>query len=205
VDYNADTQVKGRKIHALVDSEGLPMRVVVHSAVIQDRDGAGLVLDKIRRRFPWLELIWADGDYNVWQVEAAVAKVPLLRMEIVKRSDDVKVCKRIVKGPSPERTATTGLRRLPPFAAAADKESVRTHCRPSSPRQRMVELGRKGAFGYGRGAADMNLHFPDEAAGSRVGDGHPGGLVAMQRCKAGNPMIWPPTGMPRWHFCCAPP
>jgi len=31
------------------------MRVVVHSAAIQDRDGAGLVLDKIRRRFPWLE------------------------------------------------------------------------------------------------------------------------------------------------------
>jgi hypothetical protein len=31
----------------LVDTEGLPMRVVVHSAAIQDRDGAGLVLDKI--------------------------------------------------------------------------------------------------------------------------------------------------------------
>jgi len=27
-------QVKGRKIHALVDSEGLPMRVVSHSAAI---------------------------------------------------------------------------------------------------------------------------------------------------------------------------
>jgi putative transposase len=66
------------------------MRVVVHSAAIQDRDGAGLVLDKIRRRFPWLELIWADGGYNAWQVEAAVAKVPLLRLAIVKRSDDVK-------------------------------------------------------------------------------------------------------------------
>ena len=53
------------------------MRVVVHSAAIQDRDGAGLVLDKIRRRFPRLELFWADGGYNAWQVEAAVAKVPL--------------------------------------------------------------------------------------------------------------------------------
>ncbi len=82
--------MRGRKIHALVDSEGLPMRVVVHSAAIQDRDGAGLVLDKIRRRFPRLELIWADGGYNAWQVDAAVAKVPPLRMEIVKRSDDVK-------------------------------------------------------------------------------------------------------------------
>jgi transposase len=90
VGYDAGKKVKGRKIHALVDSEGLPMRVVVHSAAIQDRDGAGLVLDKIRRRFPWLELIWADGGYNAWQVDAAAAKVPLLRVEIVKRSDDMK-------------------------------------------------------------------------------------------------------------------
>ena len=77
--YDAGKRVKGRKIHALVDSEGLPMRVVVHSAAIQDRDGARLVLDKIRRRFPWLELIWVDGGYNAWQLDAAVAKVPLLR------------------------------------------------------------------------------------------------------------------------------
>src|SRR6476661_4402913 len=63
------------------------MRVIVHSDAIHDRDGAGLVLDKIRRRFPWLELIWADGGYNAWQVDAAVA---LLRMEIVKRNDDMK-------------------------------------------------------------------------------------------------------------------
>ena len=66
------------------------MRVVVHSAEIQDRDGAALVLDNIRRRFPWLELIWADGGYNVWQDDVAVAKVPRLRLEIVKRSDDIK-------------------------------------------------------------------------------------------------------------------
>ena len=48
------------------------------------------MLDKIRRRFPWLELIWADGGYNARQVDAALARVPLLRMEIVKRSDDMK-------------------------------------------------------------------------------------------------------------------
>jgi transposase len=90
VGYDAGKKVKGRKIHALVDTEGLPMRVVVHSAAVQDRDGAGLVLDKIRRRFPWLELVWADGGYRAWQVDAAVAKVPGLRIEIVKRSDDMK-------------------------------------------------------------------------------------------------------------------
>jgi hypothetical protein len=40
VGYDAGKQVRGRKIHAPVDSEGRPMRVVVHSAAIQDRDGA---------------------------------------------------------------------------------------------------------------------------------------------------------------------
>ena len=82
--------MKGRKIHALVDTEGLPMRVVVHSAGMQDRDGAVLVLNKIRNRFPWLQLVWADAGYHAHQVDTAVAKIPVLRLEIVKRSDDMK-------------------------------------------------------------------------------------------------------------------
>jgi len=41
--------------------------VVVHCAAIKDRDGAGLVLDKRRRRFPWLDLIWAYDGYNPWR------------------------------------------------------------------------------------------------------------------------------------------
>ena len=82
--------MKGRKIHALVDTEGLPLRVIVHSAAIQDRDGAALVLDRIRTRFPWLELIWADSAYNAWQVDAVLATQAGLRVEIVKRSDDMK-------------------------------------------------------------------------------------------------------------------
>lgn len=82
--------MKGRKIHALVDTQGLPLRVVVHSAGVQDRDGAALVLDKIRNSFPWLELVWADSGYNAHQVNTAVAKIPSLRIEIVKRNDDMK-------------------------------------------------------------------------------------------------------------------
>ena len=88
VGYDAGKRVKGRKVHALVDTEGLPLRVVVHSAAIQDRDGAALVFDRIRQRFNWLELVWADGGYNARQVEHAVAAQPPLRVEIVKRPDD---------------------------------------------------------------------------------------------------------------------
>jgi transposase len=85
VGYDAGKKVKGRKIHALVDTEGLPLRVVVHSAAIQDRDGAALVFDRIRQRFNWLELVWADGGYNAGQVKRAAAAPPPLRVEIVKR------------------------------------------------------------------------------------------------------------------------
>lgn len=81
--------MKGRKIHALVDTEGLPMKVVVHSAGMQDRDGAALVLARIRNRFPWLEVVWADAGYDARQVKTAVAAIPVLRMEIVRRTDDV--------------------------------------------------------------------------------------------------------------------
>lgn len=88
--YDAGKRVKGRKLHALVDTEGLPLRVVVHSAGIQDRDGAARVLDKIRQRFNWLELVWADGGYNARQVNEAAAREPSLRIEIIKRSDDMK-------------------------------------------------------------------------------------------------------------------
>ena len=42
-----------------------------------------MVLDKIRRCFPWLELIWADGGNNEWQVDAAANANR-------KRSDDMK-------------------------------------------------------------------------------------------------------------------
>ena len=88
--YDAGKKVKGRKLHALVDTEGLPMRLVVHSAGLQDRDGAALVLTRIRQRFPWLELVWADSGYDARQVKGVIANMPVLRMEIVRRSDDVK-------------------------------------------------------------------------------------------------------------------
>lgn len=87
--YDAGKRLKGRKIHALVDTEGLPMKVVVHSAGMQDRDGAALVLARIRNHFPWLELIWADAGYDAHQVKTTVAAIPVVRIEIVRRTDDL--------------------------------------------------------------------------------------------------------------------
>jgi transposase len=86
VGYDAGKKVKGRKIHALVDTLGLPIRLVVHSAAVQDRDGAALLLNKVRRRFPWLACVFADGGYDAQKTyEAAAANHPL-RLEVVRRN-----------------------------------------------------------------------------------------------------------------------
>jgi putative transposase len=56
-------KVKGRKRHILTDTEGLLLQCVVHSAGIQDRDGARLVVDRAAPKLPRVELIRADNGY----------------------------------------------------------------------------------------------------------------------------------------------
>jgi putative transposase len=61
---DAHKMVSGRKRHLLVDTLGLILAVVVHSAGIQDRDGARLVLAKAKGHSPRLTKILADAIYN---------------------------------------------------------------------------------------------------------------------------------------------
>lgn len=65
------------------------MAVVVHTADVQDRDGAKLVLEKLQGHFKRLILIWADGGY-AGQLIAWVKEALGVTLEIVKRSDDIK-------------------------------------------------------------------------------------------------------------------
>jgi transposase len=58
-------QVKGRKRHLLVDTEGLVLRAIVHPASIMDRDGVKLVLHGgVRSQFPRLRHVWLDAADN---------------------------------------------------------------------------------------------------------------------------------------------
>ena len=59
------------------------LRVEVHSAGVQDRDGTALVLDRITRRFPFIEKFLADAGYQ----GPRVAKTAPRPVEIIKRSD----------------------------------------------------------------------------------------------------------------------
>jgi len=85
--YDAGEKVLGRKRHLLTDTLGLPLVIKVHSAGIQDRDSFWLVVEKVKRRFPWLRIVFADSGYNAIQTQCAAAQNKL-RLEIVKRPRD---------------------------------------------------------------------------------------------------------------------
>jgi transposase len=80
----------GRKRHILTDTGGLLVAAVVHTADIQDRDGAPSVLTSIRDSFPWLRHIFADGGYGGEKLETALYGKGNWTFNIIKRSDTAK-------------------------------------------------------------------------------------------------------------------
>jgi putative transposase len=73
---------------------GLILQVVVHSAAIQDRDGAKLLLPILQQRFGWLRCIFADGGYAGALVTWLTALLPRrgMKLQIIKRTDAHKHC-----------------------------------------------------------------------------------------------------------------
>jgi len=62
--YDAAKKVNGRKRHIAVDTQGLLLGVLVHIASIQDADGAGDLLRRIKPLYCWLRTVFADSIYN---------------------------------------------------------------------------------------------------------------------------------------------
>ena len=88
--YDAGKKIKGRKRHILTDTIGLLVGVIVHSAAIQDRDGAPDLLASIRSSHPWLRHLFADGGYGGPKLEGALARIGEWTIEVMKRSDIAK-------------------------------------------------------------------------------------------------------------------
>lgn len=82
--YDAGKKIKGRKRHILTDTDGNLVHAVIHTADIQDRDGAPLVLAGIVSRFPWLRLVFADGGYAGEKLRDALRRISKWTIEIVK-------------------------------------------------------------------------------------------------------------------------
>ncbi|MGO9235335.1 MAG: IS5 family transposase [Methylocella sp.] len=85
--FDAGKKVTGRKRHILVDTLGLLLGGSVLPANIQDRDGARDLLQRARRRFPFIERIFADAGYQGPKMAKVAAATGSWHLEIVKRSD----------------------------------------------------------------------------------------------------------------------
>src|SRR2546421_849168 len=89
--YDAGKKIKGKKRHILVDTQGLLLHALVHSADIQDRDGGVLVMATLFGLHPFLLKLYADGGYQGPIFQSAVRKIlRQIDVEIVKRSDIAK-------------------------------------------------------------------------------------------------------------------
>ena len=84
--YDAGKRTKGLKRHIVVDTLGLLMAVVVHTADIQDRHGAKMVLEKLRHKYPRLHIIYADTGYSVKLVDYVAVAFNWV-LSIIKRNE----------------------------------------------------------------------------------------------------------------------
>jgi putative transposase len=82
--YDAGKKTKGRKRHALVDTDGRALELQVQPASMQDRDGAPSVLSASQARFPFIKKVFADGIYAGEKVANATSIV----VEIVRKLPD---------------------------------------------------------------------------------------------------------------------
>lgn len=84
--YDAGKKIVGRKRHIAVDTDGRLLMVNLTPADISDSAGAQMILDGVRKRWPWLKHLFADGAYDRTQLmDKAVLRDFVI--EIVKRCD----------------------------------------------------------------------------------------------------------------------
>jgi putative transposase len=84
--YDAAKKVVGRKRHVAVDSDGRLLMVNLTTADISDSAGAQMILDAIRKRWPWIKHLFADGAYDRTQLMDKAAFLDFV-IEVVRRID----------------------------------------------------------------------------------------------------------------------
>ena len=82
--YDAGKKVTGRKRHIAVDTDGRLLMLNLTTADISDSAGAQLILDAIRKRWPWVKHLFADGAYDRAQLMDKAAFLKFV-IEIVRR------------------------------------------------------------------------------------------------------------------------
>ena len=69
--YDVGKKINGRKRHAMVDTNGWRLKLQVHPASVQDRDGAIPLLKASRALYPFIERTFADSAYAAERVTNA--------------------------------------------------------------------------------------------------------------------------------------
>lgn len=83
--FDAAKKIKGRKRHLVVDTEGLPLRLHIHPANVQDSHGAVPLLIGLRERFPDLGHVFADRAYRGPKLLAAISQAGDWTIQIITR------------------------------------------------------------------------------------------------------------------------
>jgi putative transposase len=84
--FDGGKKIVGRKRHISVDTDGRPLMVNLTTADISDSAGAQTILEGIRKRWPWLKHLFADGAYDRTNLMDKAAFLDFV-IEIVRRSD----------------------------------------------------------------------------------------------------------------------
>jgi putative transposase len=84
--FDGGKKVKGTKRHIVVDTMGLVLMVVIHSAGLQDRDGAREVLTALKGLWVSIIKVFADGGYRGKLVEWVKQKLNY-ELRIIKRDE----------------------------------------------------------------------------------------------------------------------
>lgn len=84
--FDAAKKIKGVKRHIITDTLGLILSVVIHSAAVQDRDGAVAVISKLIENWRNIVKLFADGGYRGQLIKDVKEKFKM-DMEIVKRDE----------------------------------------------------------------------------------------------------------------------
>jgi transposase len=71
--FDAAKRIKGRKRHIAVDTDGRLLMVNLTAADVQDAAGAEPIVKAIRKRWPWLKHLFADGAYDRGKLMSAAA------------------------------------------------------------------------------------------------------------------------------------
>jgi transposase len=84
--FDAGKKIVGRKRHIAVDTDGRLLMVNLTTADISDSAGAQDIVAAIRKRWPWLKHLFADGAYDRTRLMDAAAYRDFV-LEIVRRTD----------------------------------------------------------------------------------------------------------------------